>query len=98
MRRSESGPRTQSYKIKLPAGTTINSLNTWGSLLPIFGSPDDNIIANWAGESFGPGGVLQLQANITSDGQGQVYAWNFTANPITTGLDLYINVQIIPKD
>lgn len=99
MRQSPSGPVNPSCKLTLPAGTTVNPSNSWGSVAPIFGTPGDNVLCTWDENSFGPRGPLQLEGIIESTGQVLVYAWNWTAAPFgPTGVPLGINVQIIPKE
>lgn len=100
MRSSPSGQVNPHYLLTLPAGQTINPSNSWGSLTPVFGKIGDNVIVNWAADSYGPRGPLQLEAVVTSpNGQVLVYAWNWTAAPFgPTGLDLHIEVQLIPKE
>lgn len=98
MRQPASGPVNGAYHATLPAGTTINSMNSWGSVLPLYGKPGDNVVCTWDESSFGPRGPLQLEGTIENTGQVLIYAWNWTGGPFgPTGSDLGIYVQVIPR-
>lgn len=98
MRNSESGPANPTYKLKIAAGQTLNaSGGSYGSLTPLFGKPDDNVVVNWDSASFGPRGPLLVDAAVESTGQVLVTIWNFSGSNITTGTDLFVNVQLIPR-
>lgn len=98
MRQSPSGAIAGSIKYKLPSGTLIGaSGGSWSSVTNLYGKPGDNVVANWDENSFGPRGPLQVEATIENTGQVLVYAWNWTGNPVTTGTDLFINLQLIPR-
>lgn len=99
MRDSPSGPRNGRFILKLPAGTTINAGSNWGSTCPLADSKNgDNVIVNWDPSSFGARGPLQAEAQLESGNSlAIVQVWNYTANPITTGSDLFLIVQAIPQ-
>lgn len=97
MRQSPSGPVAGYVKYKMPAGTTINGGNSWSSLTNLFGKPGDGTIANWDENSFGPRGNFRLETAIENTGQVLLYVWNPGTVPVTTGLDLFIDIQVIPR-
>lgn len=97
MRQPASGPVNSQYIYTFPAGTAIGpNGGSAGTTVPVLSSPNDNVIANWDRNSFGPKGPLLLEASLATDVLGIVTIWNWTANPIVTGTDLTVIVQVIP--
>jgi hypothetical protein len=98
MRNSPSGAVNGRYVHTFPAGTAVGPGGSSGSTIPIACRPGDSMVANWDENSFGPAGILYLDAQATNtDGLALVRMWNWSADPIITPVDLNVIVQVIPQ-